>query len=111
MRGSRISYSLGAAALLGAVLGPDLSQLIGVEPHGVQRLLVLLAQGFVFVLFHLDARSFRRSRRDGFTAVAVVLGQAFIALLGLLLESRVGLGAVHFISRRRRVRVFWPIWA
>ena len=44
MRGSRVRYALGAAALLGAVLAPDLSQLIGIQTHGVQRLLVLLAQ-------------------------------------------------------------------
>ena len=79
MRGSRISDALGAAAFLGAVLGADLSQLIGVEPHGVQRLLVFLAQGFVLVLFDLDACALRGSRGDIFAAIPVVLGQAFIA--------------------------------
>ena len=88
MSGSRISYPLGAASFLGAVLTPYFSEFVRVQTHGVQRLLVLLAQGFVFVLFHLNARSFRGSRGDGFTAVAVVLGQAFIALLGLLRRRR-----------------------
>ena len=85
MRGSCISYALGAASFFGAVLGPDLSQFIRVEPHGMQRLFVFLPQSFIFVLFHLHTRSFCRPRRDGFTAVPVVLGQSFVPLLGLLL--------------------------
>jgi hypothetical protein len=85
MRGSCISYALGAAAFLGAVLAPYFSELVRVQTHGVQRLLVLLAQGFIFVLLDLDACSFRGSRGDIFSTIPVVLGQAFIALLGLLL--------------------------